>query len=69
MSKTVLVTGASGLLGELVIHHLGSKYRLSGLSRQRVHQLLQEGSACPDAERTLLLLIWLQARLSGRDLS
>jgi hypothetical protein len=49
----------------------GDKARLArilGLPRQRVHQLFKEGSACPDAERTLLLLIWLQARLRGRDL-
>ncbi len=30
-----------------------------GLPRQRLHQFLREGSAMPDAERTLLLLGWL----------
>lgn len=30
-----------------------------GLPRQRIHQFLKEGSAMPDAERTLLLLNWL----------
>lgn len=43
--------------------------RILGLPRQRVHQLLVETSAAPDAERTLLLLIWLQARLAGRDIA
>lgn len=49
----------------------GDKAKLArtlGLPRQRVHQLLIEESATPDAERTLLLLVWLQARLAGRDL-
>ena len=34
--KRVLVTGASGLIGGLVIEHLGHKYELSGLSRRPV---------------------------------
>ena len=33
-----------------------------GVSRQRLHQLLVERTATPDAERTLLLLVWLAAR-------
>ena len=34
--KRVLVTGASGLIGGLVIEQLGHKYELSGLSRRPV---------------------------------
>lgn len=43
--------------------------RLLGLSRQRLHQLLVARTACADAERTLLLLAWVQARRSGREWS
>ncbi len=49
----------------------GDKARLArilGVPRQRVHQYLRDASACPDAERTLLLLAWVQARRNGRDL-
>lgn len=42
--------------------------RVLGVPRQRVHQYLRAKSACPDAERTLLLLAWVHARRSGRDL-
>lgn len=42
--------------------------RLLGVPRQRLHQFLGERSALPDAERTLLLLTWLDARLKGSDL-
>ncbi len=41
--------------------------RLLGLSRQRLHQLLVARTACADAERTLLLVGWLQAKSSGSD--
>jgi hypothetical protein len=41
--------------------------RLLGISRQRLHQLLVGRSACADAERTLLLVAWVQARRSGRE--
>jgi hypothetical protein len=41
--------------------------RLLGLSRQRLHQLLVERSACADAERTLLLVAWVHARRAGRE--
>jgi hypothetical protein len=34
-----------------------------------VHEFLRERNALPDAERTLLLLVWLQARREGRDLA
>ncbi len=49
----------------------GAKARLArilGVPRQRVHQYLRDTTACPDAERTLLLLAWVQARRNGRDL-
>lgn len=49
----------------------GEKARLArvlGLPRQRVHELLRARHHLPDAERALLLLVWLQARQDGRDL-
>lgn len=49
----------------------GDKARLArilGVPRQRVHLLLVAKTACPDAERTLLLLTWLQLRQRGSDL-
>ena len=42
--------------------------RLLGLSRQRLHLLIVAKTAYPDAERALLLQLWLQARLLNRDL-
>jgi len=42
--------------------------RVLGLPRQRVNELLRVRSYLPDAERTLLLLVWLQARRAGQDL-
>ena len=39
--------------------------RLLGVSRQRLHLLLVAKTASPDAERTLQLLAWLQARQRG----
>jgi hypothetical protein len=39
--------------------------RLLGVSRQRLHMFLVAKSALPDAERTLQLLTWLQARQRG----
>ena len=50
----------------------GDKARLArilGVPRQRVHQYVRSKTACPDAERTLLLLAWVHARRNGRDLS
>lgn len=43
--------------------------RLLGISRQRLHQLLVAKTACADAERTLLLLAWINARRGGREWS
>lgn len=42
--------------------------RILGVPRQRLHVLLVARTACPDAERTLRLLVWLQARRQGQDL-
>jgi len=42
--------------------------RLLGLSRQRLHMLIVAQTACPDAERALLLQVWLQGRLLSREL-
>jgi hypothetical protein len=43
--------------------------RILGLPRQRLHVVLVARTACLDAERTLQLLVWLQARRQGRDLA
>ncbi len=43
--KKVLVTGASGLIGGLVINNLGDKYDFSGLNRRAV-----EGIPCTQAD-------------------
>ncbi len=54
--------------GRALIRHYGEKANLArflGVPRQRVHQYLMEKSAGPDAERTLLLLVWVHARRSG----
>jgi hypothetical protein len=42
--------------------------RILGISRQRLHLLLKARTACPDAERTLLLLEWVHVRERGFDL-
>ncbi len=50
----------------------GEKVRLArilGITRQRLHLLIVAKTAYPDAERALLLLVWLQARRRGRDLA
>ena len=50
----------------------GEKARLArvlGISRQRLHVLVVKPTACPDAERTLQLLLWLQARRDGHELA
>lgn len=48
----------------------GDKVRLArilGVPRQRLHQLLVAKTACADAERTLQLLSWLEARSRGKS--
>ena len=50
----------------------GEKVRLGrvlGLPRQRVNDFLQKRSYLPDAERALLLLVWLQLRRQGHDMA
>lgn len=42
--------------------------RILGVPRQRVTEFLRGRTYLPDAERTLLLLAWLQLRRNGRDL-
>jgi len=37
--------------------------------RQRVNDYLQARTACPDAERTLLLLCWVALRRQGGNLA
>jgi len=52
----------------LTFRRRGDKVRLArylGISRQRLHLLLVARTACPDAERALLLLVWLHARRQG----
>ncbi len=56
---------------EAQLKRRGAKSRLArllGVSRQRLHLLIVAKTAYPDAERALLLQLWLQARLSNRDL-
>jgi NAD(P)-dependent dehydrogenase (short-subunit alcohol dehydrogenase family) len=48
--KKVLVTGASGLIGQLVIEHLGHKYDLSGLARRPVVNISSLQADITDAE-------------------
>ena len=43
--------------------------RLFGLPRQRIHELLMSRRHLPDAERTLLLLVWLHTHEQGRSLT
>jgi hypothetical protein len=48
----------------------GEKAKLArylGVPRQRVHLLLVAKTACPDAERALQLLAWVNARQAGSD--
>ncbi len=50
----------------------GDKARLArflGLPRQRLDDFLRGRRSLPDAERTLLLLHWLAAKQSGKDLA
>jgi hypothetical protein len=43
--------------------------RYLGLPRQRVHEFVTAKTAGPDAERTLMLLVWISARRRGVHLS
>ena len=42
--------------------------RVLGLPRQRVTEMLRARHHLPDAERALMLLVWLHARRHGREL-
>lgn len=56
----------------LLLRRRGDKVRLArilGISRQRLHLLLTARTACPDAERTLLLREWVELRRRGSDLA
>ena len=48
--KKVLITGASGLIGELVVEHLGDKYELTGLARRLVEAIPSLRASITDAE-------------------
>jgi nucleoside-diphosphate-sugar epimerase len=48
--KKVLITGASGLIGGLVIAHLGEKYELSGLSRRPVQAIPSLAASITDGD-------------------
>lgn len=53
----------------LQLRRRGDKVNLGrylGLSRQQIHRLIVARTACPDAERTLLLLGWLKLELTRR---
>lgn len=43
--------------------------RILGVPRQRVNDYLRAQTACPDAERVLLLLCWIARRQQGRELT
>ncbi len=54
-----------------LLRRRGDKVRLArflGISRQRLHLLLKARTACPDAERALLLREWVELRQRGLDL-
>ena len=55
-----------------LIRRHGEKVNLArflGLPKQRVHEFLMARSAGPDAERTLMLLIWVSVKRRGVTLS
>ena len=57
---------------EAQLRRRGGKARLArllGISRQRLNKMIVAKTAYADAERALLLQMWLQARLLGRDLA
>lgn len=61
-------TVAAAARAELKRHGDQAKLaRILGVPRQRLHEMLKSRHHLPDAERTLLLLTWLQARRAGQD--
>lgn len=76
--RTLLPGPDTPLWNELVrqvrphLRRRGSKNLLAhllGISRQRLHRCLKARRGFLDAERTLLLLAWVQARQKGRTLT
>jgi hypothetical protein len=68
--RTLRPGAATPLWNELVktvhlnLRRRGAKVNLArylGIHRQRLHVLIVSRQACPDAERTLMLLVWLLA--------
>ena len=56
-------------VAQKLLKRRGEKAKLArylGVPRQRVHLLLVAKTACPDAERALQLLAWINARRAGR---
>lgn len=52
------------------LRHRGEKVKLGrflGVPRQRINDYFVSRTACPDAERLLLLLQWLAARRAGKN--
>ena len=43
--------------------------RILGVPKQRLNEYLHACTACPDAERTLMLVCWLACRQQGRELT
>jgi len=41
--------------------------RMLGVSRQQIHRLIVAKTACPDGERTLSLLVWLQSEAAREE--
>jgi hypothetical protein len=78
MGQTLRPGPTTPLWNELVrqarrcLRHRGEKVKLArilGLPRQRIQDCLKAGTACLDAERTLLLLCWVARRRQGRELT
>jgi hypothetical protein len=78
VGRTLLPGPDTPLWNELVrqvrphLRRRGSKNLLAhllGIPRQRLYRCLKANRAFLDAERTLLLLAWLQARQQGRTLT
>jgi hypothetical protein len=78
VGQTLRPGSATPLWNELVrqarpyLRRRGTKValaRILGLPRQRIHECLRAGTACLDAERTLLLLCWVARRHQGRQLT
>ena len=58
LKKKVLVTGASGLIGGLVLEGLGHKYELSALNRRKVESVFYSSYSTETDSRTGELADW-----------